>query len=583
MLPLSLPTALALALAAPVPALAADSLSAFPEPGSEVASPYSELSFRGASRGKIGAVRVRGSRSGRHAGRWRRHSDGRGASFVPRRPFRPGERVSVRTYRQLLGARSGDYSFQIANVPSRIGPPQIVVPPNNNPDVVTRYRSRRDLAPARLKVTARRPGTAPGYLFLAPKKGPGQSGPLIADDSGAPMWFLPMPGRIKAADFRVQRYRGDPVLTWWQGRIAGGEGRGEAVIMDTSYRRIARVRAGNGYAADLHEFEITPRGTALLLIYQPVLRDLRSKGSARQAQVTDNIVQEIDIRTGRVLFEWHSLDHVGINASRFPVPESPRTSWDYFHVNSVASDADGDVIVSARHTWAAYKIDRSTGRVLWQLGGRGSSFRMGPGTEFAWQHDARRSPDGTVSVFDNAAAPPVRDRSRALSIRLDERARTATLSRSASHPNGLLAASQGNSQVLANGNVFVGWGSRGSFSEFAPDGTLLLDGELPSSSDTYRAFRHRWVGHPPTQPRLAARRRADGSTLWVSWNGATEVRRWVVLAGRSPRSLRRVATAPRRGFETRIDVPVKAAHVAVRALDAGSRTLGRSTVVKPSR
>jgi hypothetical protein len=576
------PALAAVALLAGPPAAAAESVVAFPSPGDEAASPHTEISFRGTTRGRIGAVRVRGSSSGRHGGRLRRHSDGAGVSFVPDRPFRSGERVRVRTFRSILGTGDGDFSFRIAHVPRRVGPLQIQIPPNTNPDVVDRYRSRRDLAPARVNVSVRRAGTAPGLIFLAPKKGPGQSGPLIVDESGAPVWFKPMPGKIKAADFRVQRYRGERVLTWWQGKILGGEGRGEMVIYDKRYRRVARVRAGNGYAADLHEFEITPEGTALLMIYAPVRRDLRALGGSRRALVTDNIVQEIDISTGRVLFEWHSLDHVGVRDSRFPRPDKRLTPWDYFHANSLTRDADGNLLFNARHTWALYKLHRTEGRIIWQLGGPHSDFPISSDVRFAWQHDARRAADGTITFFDNEAQPPVRDASRALALSVDEQARTVSVQRAIEHPDGLLAASQGNHQTLPNGNVFVGWGSLGAFSEFAPDGRLLLDGRVPRSSDTYRAFKGRWVGRPPRRPAAAASRDGRDVTVWASWNGATEVDRWEVLAGSSRGSLEPVGSESRAGFETRIEVRTGKRLVAVRALDADGRNLRRSRVFEPA-
>ena len=84
------------------------------------------------------------------------------------------------------------------------------------------------------------------------------------------MWFQPVPQGDMAADLQVQRYEGQRVLTWWQGYSGAGVGAGEDVIENSSYRQIAVVHAANGLSADLHEFRLTPQGTALITAYYPV-------------------------------------------------------------------------------------------------------------------------------------------------------------------------------------------------------------------------------------------------------------------------------------------------------------------------
>ena len=117
----------------------------------------------------------------------------------------------------------------------------------------------------------------------------------------------------------------------------------------------------------------------------------------------DGIVQEVDIETGEVLFEWHSLDHVGLEESYYQSVAGPQDwAFDYFHINSIDPNPDGYLTISARRTSAVYKVDRKTGEVVWRLGGKNSDFEMGPGTRTDWQHDARRHPDDNITIFDNA-------------------------------------------------------------------------------------------------------------------------------------------------------------------------------------
>ena len=186
-----------------------------------------------------------------------------------------------------------------------------------------RFSSRPDLRPPVLTVSERKPGTAPGEVFLAPKRSSGQSGPAILDERGDYVWFRPSPKGVVVDDFRVQTYRGASVLTWWEGKTsARGYGEGTWVIADRSYREIARIRAGRGLQGDLHELELTDRGTALIPIYHAVKADLRPVGAYADGEAVDSIIQEVDVASGKVLWEWHSLDHVAITESlRRPAAE----------------------------------------------------------------------------------------------------------------------------------------------------------------------------------------------------------------------------------------------------------------------
>jgi hypothetical protein len=381
----------------------------------------------------------------------------------------------------------------------------------------------------------------------------------------------------------VQPYEGKPVLTWWQDPlIAGGESKAGEVIMDSSYRRLAVVRAGNGYQPDLHEFQITPQGTGLITVYDGIDCDLSSVGGARDAAVADTLFQQIDLKTGLVMYEWHSLDHVALSESyASPAHASRTTPFDFFHVNSVDVRSDGDLLVDARNTWAAYDVDPHSGRVRWRLGGKRSSFAMGPGTRTAWQHDAREQPDQTITFFDNGATPAVHRQSRAIDVRLDAQRKTATLVREDVHPgSALVAGSQGNVQSLAGGGWMVGWGESPYLSEFSAGGQLLFDAHMPAAYESYRAYRLAWSATPSQPPAVAvaAAGKGKGATVYASWNGATAVASWRVLSGSSASALAPAAQSPRDGFETAIAVPgaARGSYVQVQALDASGAVIGVS-------
>ena len=557
-------------------------VSAFPSPGTPAAAARTEISLRGVAPDEIGTVRVTGSRSGAVAGELQPHSDGRGASFVPAERLRGGERISVATDLAVRGGRDGDFRFTVGRRPEprEVDDGKLELPPLP-PGNFDRFRSDRKLKSPVVRITESASRTAPGEIFLSPvsiEDSPSPDGPLIVDDRGDTVWFQQADPRGKVFDFKTQTYKDEPILTWWEGRFALGWGYGEYILMDESYEEIRRISAGNGYRGDFHDMIITPDDTALVMVYDRVRRDLRSVGGPRDGVMIDNVLQELDLETGRVLFEWHSLGTVPLKHSKFrPVG---RQTFDPFHINSVDIDSDGDLIISARNTCALYKIDRTTGRLIWTLGGKDSDFRLTKPARFCYQHDARRVSDGVISLFDNVSDKPAeRKAARAIKLRVDEGRRTAKLLRQYKHPAKLLAPNQGSARVQDNGNMLVGWGAAPVFTEFSRSGRVLFNGRLTTGKGSYRAARAEWTGRPATPPKAAAQRRGSRTAVWASWNGATEVARWQVLFGDAPGALEPGGSVPRDGFETALSSP-RAAYVAVRALGADGAELGTSKPIR---
>ncbi|MBA2534468.1 MAG: arylsulfotransferase family protein [Rubrobacter sp.] len=437
-------------------------------------------------------------------------------------------------------------------------------------------------------MTERAHDTAPGYIFVAPRGGEaGQGGTMILDNRGEAVWFHPVNNKKEfAMNFRAQQYRGRPVLTWHQHVIGGEEG---YKILDTSYREIARVQAGNSRRGDHHDFLITPQDTALITIYSSARRDLSPFGGPKDAMVTEGVLQELDIETGEVLLEWHSLDHVPVGETYTRLDQKNRPRFDYFHINSIDVDRDDNLLISARQTSAVYKIDRKSGEIIWRLNGKKSDFEMGPGTRFAYQHDARRQPDGTITIFDNGTTvtkggerPKTVEESRGIMLELDEEKMAASLVREYTHPEPQFANAGGNVQVLPDGNVFIGWDpATEDFSEFSKDGELLFSAEFYPRDKSYRAFRFPWSGSPDDQPAAAAERTSEDEVeVYVGWNGATEVAAWEVLAGPNPDQLKPVESTPRDGFETVITVRTAEPYVSVHAKDDSGEVLGTTKPVE---
>jgi len=571
-----------------IPAAASAQVSVFPGPGTRTANPQTQITFRGISSAQLGStpITVTGSQSGVHSGSYAFDSDGQGGSFIPSTPFTSGELVTVSTPLQILGAANGTFRFKVV-YPSGLLPYHPWPAAGRSRGDVQTFHSRPDLTPGALSVDHQPHGTAPGDIFVAPQWGPLQDGPMILDSRGQLLWFKSLPKGISAADFQTQTYQGRLVLTWWQGYLNAGAGVGTDVINDSSYRQIATVQAGNGMQADLHEFLITQHNTALTTAVNAVWWDTRSVGGTSHQIVLDSVVQEIDIPTGLVLFQWDSLDHVPLSDSYDAIykykSSKDRAPYNYFHINSVDLDDDGNLIVSARDTWTAYKVDYTSGAVIWRLGGKRSSFRLARGVYWAFQHDVRirAQNDQFVTLFDDSAGPPaVHSQSRGIKLELDLKHMTAKQVESNVHQPPLSADYEGNVQQLPNLDNFVGWGAQPYFSEYNSRGSLIFDAHFIDYTSSYRAYRLPWSGSPVTQPAIATRSASHRRiVVYASWNGATHVRSWRVLGGSSANALRTVGTATKGGFETAITVGAQQ-YVAVQALDWSGRVMSTSPTVR---
>ncbi|HYA44693.1 MAG TPA: arylsulfotransferase family protein [Acidimicrobiales bacterium] len=344
-------------------------------------------------------------------------------------------------------------------------------------------------------------GGGNGDIFIAPQGRGYGSGPEILTSSGKAIWFHAMPAGETATDFRTQTYQGRPVLTWFQGKGLSGTD----YIYNDRYQRIAEVRAGSGYFTDFHEFLITPWNTALILADAFGTANLTSIGGPADQKVFDGIVQEIDIRTGKVLFQWDSADYVPYRDSHKPRPASATTPWDWFHINAVHLDTDGNLLISSRFTWTTYKVNLRTGKIVWELGGKQSTFKLravpgqaldSAGEIFAFQHDPEAIGNDVYTFFDDESdgSTTLLPHSRVVTVKLDPTTRVATLVRSVGQPEGLVVPAEGNAQTTRNGDLFVGWGALPYISEFSPSGRLLFNAELPAGVSTYRAYRLPW--HP---------------------------------------------------------------------------------------
>jgi hypothetical protein len=324
---------------------------------------------------------------------------------------------------------------------------------------------------------------------------------VIADKSGNVIWKHEAAKGKLVADFRTQIYHGQKVITWWEGSDDGGHGAGTDYIANSHYKIIKKIELPAPYSADVHEFRLTADGRALITCYHEITHDMSSIGGPKKAQMNDALAFVVDVSTGKVLKKWDALAHVPLANTRARVPLPGQTSYDPYHINSIALDPRGNLVMSFRNLSAIYDVDIRTGRIQWVLGGAHPTLKAGHGVEFSFQHDAEFTSPTTLQLFnDNAAGindpnkpyALVQGLSSVQQVKIRPARHRATLVHNWTHPDRLVAIAMGNAQKLPKGHTFVGWGTAPRISDFDANGNLVYDASLPSP--TYRAFLDTWPG-----------------------------------------------------------------------------------------
>lgn len=486
------------------------------------------------------------------------------------------------------------------------------------------YKSRPDLAAPVLNITIPATNeTADGLIFYTPESiyadntghGPAQSGPYIFTDKGDLVWSGFGYVGPRSENFLVQDYRGQKVLTIFEGSHNSpmGHGHGHTSIFDNKYRLLKQITGGGHKLADQHEFLIFDNHSAVFTVYDPEIADLSDYGAKSDSQqwILDNKIQKVDTDTNRVLWEWSSLENIdpagtnltlesgnagtGVNSSQ---------AWHYFYMNAFDIDTENNnYLLSARSMCTIFKIDGDTGKTIWQLGGPNSNFTLGDGVDFCWQHDTRmhqkylqhetKGSKEIISFFDNSAhenlagGPDLQARAYSAGkvVELDTENWSAKLIAEFRAPGDLSVRSQGNLQLLPNGNAFINWGYNGAMSEHKPDGTTIFfsgmdSGKLGPGSENYRAFKFDWHALPYEEPALVAFKESNGTSFYVSWNGDTETKAWKFFGEDEKGQKKLLGQAHRTGFETSFRTSHKPVRVVAEAFDARGHRLVSSSVVK---
>ncbi|KIK63569.1 hypothetical protein GYMLUDRAFT_162867 [Collybiopsis luxurians FD-317 M1] len=440
---------------------------------------------------------------------------------------------------------------------------------------------------------------SPGYLFTAPRgTDTVRPGPLIYDNNGHLVWDGTIFGETLV--FQVEIYLGEPHIVTWAGDfLATGVGNGYVSLINNKYELIATFTTDlggitNPTDADFHEVRITSRNTAVMPAYQTKLMDLSPYGGLPDGYIADSVFQEINITTGKPLFTWSASEHVDPGESYVtPGFGGAYDPWDYFHINSIDPSDDGNYLISSRYCFTLYYINGTNGDIIWRMGGKNSSFAMGDGANFSYQHHARwifkNDTYAVLTVFDNASQSDESNESssRGLHLAVNFTSMSVELVQDFIPYNTSLSQSQGSVQLQPDGKFLVGWGFMPWASEYTSSGELLWVAQFGviggNNNEAYRTLRFNWTGEPTAPPsvKIIKSSASNSSNVYASWNGDTRTERWELLGSNdsSGSAASSISNTSRSGFETTITVNTSAHKFdffAVRALGEGNTSLGVS-------
>lgn len=474
------------------------------------------------------------------------------------------------------------------------------------------YKSEPSLQPPALEITKNSP-TTPGYLFFDQNGNYGHNYSLfIMTDDGDLVW---QSGYGDWSAFRAQIFEDKPVITAFKGVTWSepwGWGYGLVEMYDEQYQNIHNVTL-DGPALnmqsidiantsefeswlDMHEDLITEEGTMLTTAYNVTPADLTSAGGPKDGWIVDSGFFEIDIKTNEILYQWFASDH----QDQIPFADAVETypldylgtnqtyPWGPFHINTVNKLDDGSYLISSRQMCSIFMINPD-GTVAWTLNGRhGGNFTLGEDLDFCYQHDIRIhaivGSQYTMSLFnnDNNADFYGVNQTTGIFMQVDTEAWTATLLQQLVDPeDAIYSHSQGNVQLLDDGHVIMGYGSTPRIKEYNPDGSVAMSikfGPAEGTVFSYRAYRLPWVGRPTTPPKAVACAEGNQTSVYMSWNGATEYTSWKVYAGASKLNLTLAAEPARTGFETSAVVGAGVQYVRADAYGLNG-TLGSSELI----
>ena len=506
-------------------------------------------------------ITVSGDNSGPHSGETHVATDGRTVIFTMTSDFSSNELVTVTLNPQLASGMSGllqpyDYQFMVTApmpgslpaarfssvVPVTVGnpvdngdsgggsggdPSPEPRPAGGSPSVAAAIMSNGVSVPSDFPavVITVNSNPPPGYLFVGTGYSSHPAYTMILENNGLPVWYR----RGGMTDFKIQK---NGIITW---TLQNGSG---IPAFDENFNYIQTYFTANGYLPDAHEMTVLEDGSYLMIGYRTNTIDLGLyvPGGNPKSAFTETVVQEFTA-TGELIFQWRSWDHYDIR------DQLPNT--DFTHMNGLAVDEDGNILVSARHQNEITKINRDSGEVIWRLSGAHSSFTFlnDPMNGTSWQHDISALGNARYMVFDNGNyhKPQV---SRAVEYQLDVTNMTATLVWQFRDTPDKYAFYQGSAQRLPNGNTLINFvlPAYPKATEVDANGVKHFELNLVPSSANYRTRRFPWHGAVAV-PYLIAEAQSDNIALIFNKFGDTNVGYYRIYGGLSPEPTTLLATA----------------------------------------
>ena len=315
---------------------------------------------------------------------------------------------------------------------------------------------------------------------------------IVFDHEGVPRWWYSPPTRALWAQILS-----DGTVSWAR---SFGDGYGldprmahEVRSLSGELLRLVRTR---GPIIDGHELRELGNGNFLVGSYVPETADLSRFGGPVRAAIVSAEIQELDPRE-QALWRWNSRGHISLEETgRWwrNVLSNPRRRlqgrevFDPVHINAIEPRGSDEVVISTRHTDAVYGIQRSTGEIVWKIGGSKTADSLhilgDPARKLlGGQHDVRIAEDGSLSIYDNGKDRPRRP--RVVFYRLEPEQGRARYLGQLNDSEVKTSHCCGSARELADGGWLVSWGDNPLVTAFDAEGQIAF--RLHLVAPTFRA------------------------------------------------------------------------------------------------
>ncbi|WP_426295638.1 aryl-sulfate sulfotransferase [Dyadobacter endophyticus] len=280
-----------------------------------------------------------------------------------------------------------------------------------------------------------------GFVLIARRETPGII--FMLDSKGEVRWYH----QVNGTGFKTTHFTHNKTILSILGTEEYPTSYGNEILeLSMTGDTLLHLKKGEGDFRETvhHEIILNPKSEIVTLSVQTRIMDLTSVGGTAKDTVKSDGIIVLD-RKGKKVWSWSVFDVL----DPLKDPKIMQEKKDWMHANSVNFDTDGNYLVSFYNNGQVWKIDAKTGKVIWKFGKKGDFVIPEEGI-FDQGHAVHKNAEGDLMLFDNGTS---REQTRTLTFRLDEKSKTAAVTRQIILPKEIYTARMGSAYLVTGETI----------------------------------------------------------------------------------------------------------------------------------